>query len=72
MQRLTHITPRSLLVLAALGLLTLSGCTPPQDLGEPMAEPVLAAPPETTERKAMPTPCDEDDDGIGGTGCPVE
>lgn len=67
-------TPRALLGVALAAWL-LTACAPPQDLADNapiMAEPTLAAPPDVTERKALPSPCDQDDDGIGGTGCPVE
>ena len=72
MQHPTLKTLRPIVISVTLALIALAGCTPPQNLGDAAPEPVFAPPPEVTERKAMPNPCDEDDDGIGGTGCRIE
>ena len=67
---------------ALMLLVALTGCSPPRR--EPLAEPVMeldtaatAAPaglaePAPAARPAKRPRCQPGDDGIGGTGCPVD
>ena len=62
---------RHLIALVAfVALLTLAACANPVRFGGGMAEPAMEPALEATP--AATTDCQPDDDGIGGTGCPVE
>ena len=56
-------------LIALVALLTLAACANPAQFRGGMAEPAME--PALGVEPAAPADCQPDDDGIGGTGCPV-